>query len=276
MLARRFKGPEGLWYFDRKKPTVDVQRRNPESIFCERAHNRIWSFTGGGHDQIEHHFSKIESRLSPLIDRVVASVRARGSPRLSQDDRFALSAFVFQLRKRPPEARERLAAMADLPGSFDQYLAHFEEHAGKKATAEEIRLLRTSASMDRVLHNSSVMASTKVDGSAIPSLAACGICFGYPTAGRSFVIGSNPVVRTGGELGSPDSAAYLPLASDVLLLFLEKSHEGAGYELPTGEVRKVNHASWGQSNSIAGCSLDLVRRIAGRAIKLKRRRDSRK
>lgn len=262
MMSRRFAGPEGLWFFDTNKPGREVHPRNPGSIFFVRDYNSFFNTDGTKHEEAERFLGRIENDTSQLLDRIIDHVRREQVPQLTPVERSMLTTFVYLMWKRPPETRAWFVSGVASPKSFQEYAIDFEQEFKRPLNETEVQLLQSPVVRERLIQNALVTSLMNFETKALPAINNCGLHYGRAVDGRSFIVGSRPVLRVGPELGSTHAAIVMPVAHDVIVQFGHRSFEGRGRDLTDPVVRQTNETIWSQSSSIAGSSRAQIESLA--------------
>lgn len=276
MLSKRFVGPDGLWFFDTVRPSREVHTRKPRTIFYKKDYNTVFNVDGTKHEAAEQFLATVENATSVLLDRIIESVRRKQVPRLSSVERSTLTIFCFLMWKRPPETRAWFTAGAASPQSFEEYAAEFEQEFKRPLDEAERQLIASPEVRERLIHNALVEGVMNLETKALPAIYDCGLHYGRAANGRSFVIGSRPVLRLGQELGSLTASIVMPIAHDVIVQFGHVSFESQGRDVEDAAVRRVNQAIWQQSSAIAGFSRDQIASLAKVPLRLARKENTRK
>ena len=121
-----------LWVYD--KYTYRVFRTTPYSIAAETHFNRLPELSIGENDPlyIEKALSKLESRTSNIITRVVsevASLNLSEKVAISNEERITLSEFIAVQNFRTLEMRELLVYLLEDKNLINKYLSDEEKKA---------------------------------------------------------------------------------------------------------------------------------------------------
>lgn len=266
MLARRFVGRDGLWYFDGNDLTRGLHVRNPESIFFERGFNTMVRGDATEDDSVERTFAQTESGIAPLLTFIVDTVRENTVPIFQDDAREGLALFTFQLAKRPPEIRRQRLSEEAIVASLEASILNAEVRAGRKLTDEELDYFKDKAWLDRYVKATQATVAADPGRFAVPALIKQGMFFIRAPQHKSFVLGSNPLRRLGEAFGAGGQAAW-PIAPDIALCFGERTLNNTIQYLSDDQLRSFNEGVWAQSDSIASDSKDLIASLAKKSLR---------
>ncbi len=255
MLSKRFKGSQGLWFFDSRRPCRGVHVRNPDTIFWERGLNTLVHDDGKEDDGAEVVFSSLESSISKLLDFVVDAIRRGDLPTLNGNALAALATFTFQLAKRPIEVRRNRLGIERIRVEIEGSIAKFENRVGRAITDDELAALRDEEWLERVAQFTRVFVSLDPGKHVLPALVNdAGLFYIRAPHAKSFVLGSNPVLRKGGVIGSRDAQIIWPAAPDVAICFGDPSFHNTVRDIAADQLRRFNSDVWLQSDALASDS----------------------
>ena len=263
---KRFTDKEGnLYFYDKRHPDKGVRKRAPKNLFYERHFYTQVEEDGTQDAAVETEFlAVLESEASPVIEKIVNAARRGDPPNLSPDEKDIWVKFSFIQFKRVPERREKRK---------EEIFQEMRREIDFIAFADsELSILDDEETMERLWRNSSIQSVQKPlskQGAKILLEKQIGVAvIRKPKPKRSFVIGSNPVVKMSNpgrsHLADPTVELWLPLARDVAvtpcpgesdkIVFVNDKH-----------IRAINQGIYQQSTVIAGCSQELIELVRGSA-----------
>lgn len=256
MLSRNFGvDNEGrLYCFDKRFDEKCVRKIKLENFFLERNIYTLRDEDGNKDFSAETDFSKLEKETAEIIGKIIEAARVRKLPGLTPSEKKTLDWFLLCQWMRVPDRSDPAVERVLEKVSF--------RHPRIKDFSDEER-----NRFKREIRVTGVTRSIKTPSKKILSaLEHKGLAVGVTVSGNeSFVIGSNPVLKTppGYYLFGRIVQVWLPIASDVAVTpyfprgvedFIEFEDEG---------IRSFNKEVFEQSNAIAGNSEELVKRAAG-------------
>lgn len=213
MQLKRFAGEDGrLYVFDKR--VGNLLHIAPENFFGQNNLYTIEDMEGEKDASLEVWFSSLESRASPVLDKIIAAARANQCPRLTASEKQAWDLFFYMQWKRVPDVHKGLASKAETDALIDRTLHVLRKNYPDRL--EEINKLDTPIQRKRLAQGGLVRGIQIVGRAVLPALGQRGLAILKITApGENFAIGSLPIVRMRGNLNDPDVEAWLPIASDV-------------------------------------------------------------
>lgn len=258
MLLKHFADDKGqFWFFEKDAPKRQVQKRNIKSAFRKK---NVYTFTnpdGSRNYSTEHALSELESAADPVVCKIIEHGRDGKPPSLTSTERDVWGWFFVTLWKRSPdEAAQLISGLLEDEDMQRMYRKRCDmaeaEPIDREALGEflqdEIWPLSFREKWNKVLLSLSWM---KLWATVVPK------------GQGGLIIGSNPVIRAGGHLDSPDTELIVALTHDVAV---SVNHKQGGVGGLSGEyVRNYNRAVFKQSTKVAGRSkrqLESLRSLA--------------
>ena len=256
MLLKNFTDKyEKLYFFDKRFKRKSILRTTPNGLYWVRDLYVPRDADGNMDDSAEDLFAEFEREAAPVFDRIITAVRNVKEPVLSSSEREIFDRYICFQWARVPETSD-----------------HVLDHTLKRMSLEDSEIGDFSpeelSEFRKRINVESLVANVTEPGDRILSyLRSKSLAFVLIRGkNKSFVIGSNPVVRVFPE--GPDSvpraflAMWLPLAHDVAFAYGEG--EGGLMEFTQDrELRRFNEEVFKQSRGIAGRSRKLIASIAG-------------
>ncbi len=257
MLLKNFTDEDGkLYFFDKRFKQKQVRETTPKDLYWERDLYVLRGADGNMDDSAEDLFAEREREVAPVFNKIIAAVRKREEPVLSMHEGNILDRYIYFQWERVLDVHKHLLDHTLKGDPEIQNLPPEELSEFRKRINVESLTLNVTETGDRILSYMRYLRSKGLAFVLIPS----------DRKKKSFVIGSNPIVRvfpdhSEGE-PKPFIALWLPLAYDVAVAY------GGG---PGGltefsrdsELRRFNEEVFKQSQGIAGRSRSLIASLAG-------------
>ncbi len=228
-FQRRFADAEGkLYVFDKGDPRAGIRRKIPKKSFVQWDLNTIEQKDGSRDTSLETWYSKLETDVAPIIDKIVDAARARDTPNLTETERNLWDNFSYHQQKRAPDIFYRLGLVQRFDSFLQREIAEFEREV-RPLTADEREELNSPKAVSRMIQYASAHARGRGSEEIIATLARCGLAIALiAKPNKSFIIGDHPLARMGpdGKLGHPATELWFPIASDVAVFALGASSFG--------------------------------------------------
>ena len=271
MHSKRFADPDGILYvFDKRFPHKGVQKRTPRNLFVEGDFYTQFDDKGNKDVSVETEFlAPLEGEASPVIERIVSAARRGDPPNLSPDEKDVWVRFSYNQFVRVPEKREKYKEeiLEEIRNEID-FIRQF-----RPFTDRELSILDDEERLERLWRNSSVQNArrTSVKVSGVLSKKRIGVAvIRNPKPRRSFVIGSNPVVKMShperSHLADPTVEVWLPLARDVAVSPCPGESDKV-VSANDRHIRAINRGIFQQSTVIAGCSREVIEALLGEGVR---------
>lgn len=270
MHSKRFMDPDGILYvFDKRFPQKGVQKRTTRNLFVEGDLYTQFDETGIKDVSVETEFlAPLEGKAGPAIEKIVSAARRGDTPNLSVAEKDVWVEFTYIQFKRVPERREKnkeeifeeIRREIDFIGQFRRIADH------------ELSILDDEETMERLWRNISIQSVQRPlsrEGAEIFLEKRIGVAvIRKPKPKRSFIVGSNPVVKMSNpgrsHLADPTVELWLPLARDVAVTPCPGERDKV-VAANDRHIREINKSIFQQSTVIAGCSRDLIELVRGSA-----------
>lgn len=271
MLQKHFVDRRGMLYaFDRRRPEGGIYRSIPKGVFKERHIYTVTGPDGAPSDLVEKALGRFETAADPIIERVLAHVRAGGGYDLTADERFTLLLFLLVQLKRSPDFFRGLTFDEPVRDFAEKSIAAWVDQGGEVPPGERDKLLSPEGL--KVIEQAARMgALMTLSPLVLDALDARGLTIARITRpDRCFALGSLPTVRflspSGRrDLGDPGVELWLPIAPDIAIASSGTRHENRVVHLDHDpSIRKFNQELARQSNAIASASRELVQSLVRR------------
>lgn len=262
MLLKRFSNEHGIFYvFDKRNPDKGVHKRKLENLFVERHLYTQVDAKGAKDVSVEtEYLSSLESKASRLFKKLVFAARRGDAPCLTPVEKDICIEFFYCQHMRVPErgGRTKEEAYQRSRRRID-FMSRFRSpQEGELPIAYEDgtfrRLWKNARSEILRIENPVVIdvLSQKQIGVAV---------IRKPKPRRSFVIGSNPVLKLAhsnrAHLNDPAIDFWLPLSRDVAVSFCSGERDKI-VALRDRHIESLNRNAFDQSAVIAGCTRELI------------------
>jgi len=264
MLLRRFVDHNSnLYYFDKRFPSRGVLVSTSQNLFLENHLYTAEDKDGVKDVELESYFSELEGRADHIIEKIVTAARKEQKPNLTSYEKEIWNLFFYYQWKRVPDYFRKIHALMDFDRSLHEAVTTFEtEH--RPFTDDERRNLQDPAWRDRIKQGAIVQALADPGPLVETALSQKGLgVVVIQKPNKSFVIGSNPVLRLSlpgrSHLTDPTVEIWLPVAHDILVGPAPLPQQ----ELVVGlredrHIRYINESILKQSTVIAGRSKELI------------------
>ena len=208
----------------------------------------------------------LESEASPIIEKIVSGARRGFPPDLSSGEKDIWVTFFYNQFGRVPETlekhtekiRQEILREIDFIGQFRPF------------TDRELSVLDDEETMGRLFRNSGIrsvqLPTPKEVYEILSAKHICAAVIRQPKPKKSFVIGSNPVLKLShperSHLADPTVEVWLPLARDVAVTPCPGESDKL-ISLADRHISSINKSIFQQSTVIAGCSRGLIESLLG-------------
>ena len=257
-----------LHVYDRRYPEKGIQKRTPQNLYVENYLYTQVDAAGNRDSSVETEFlAQIESRASLVLEKIIVNARRGSPPNLSFEEKEAWVKYSYTQYSRVPET---------LKQHEEEIRQNVYDEIGvlRKIgffTQKDLSILDNGEAMERVWKNAQVESVRMISGKASEVLMKKGICVAVirnPKPTRSFIIGSNPVLRLGypgpSYISDPTTEIWLMLARDVAISPCPGESDRV-ISLSNRHAESLNRKIYEQSISIAGCSHKLIKSLLGKA-----------
>lgn len=262
MLLKRFSNERGFFFvYDKRHPDKGVQKRMLENLFVERHLYTQVDANGAKDVSVEtEYLASLESKASRLFNKLVFATRRGDPPRLTPVEKDVCIEFFYCQHMRVPErgGRSKEEAYQRSKRRID-FMSQFRSPKG-----EELSNVFQDGTFRRMWKNAISEISRIENPVAYEVLSQKQIGVGVirkPKPMRSFVIGSNPVLKLAPPIRAHQDDQvvefWLPLARDVAVSFCS-SERDTTVALRDRHIETLNRNALDQSAVIAGCSRELI------------------
>jgi hypothetical protein len=254
---------ETVFYFTKRAPQRGVETRNVQSIFKRRHLNSTISQDGSRSDHLEEFYStEFDDKIVSFLSKYGSVAASQSEVRVSDTDKRFFVQFLYNLMKRTPEFHE----VANIAGKLDEMvpvaIRDYEREFGKLPESEQ-RNINDPKVRERIIQNARVDVLARQSDSILELMASREVCFARPIrSAKSFVIGSNPVVRMTNNrdmrLDIGDVELWAPFSPSLAIGLLTPRHRNNVFQLDDTFVRHFNRSVLLESLAVAARSRELL------------------
>lgn len=251
--------------FDARHAERGVYCTQPKNAFVKRDLNAIKHADGSRNVALEGRFSALEGDVKFVLDKIITAARARQLPGLSRREREVWDLFTYFQYKRAPDVYERIGVLADFESTVMSTLQEIEGQLGRQLTEFERAPLTCPQSIDRIKHNSMVVARGRIPPEMFGALSSRGIAIGLISRpDKCFIVGDHPHIRTQGiDLNDDRQEFWLPISSDVAVSPGGRTSVEQFVSIGRKHVHTFNKWIARNSNVIGARSKALVHNLSG-------------
>lgn len=262
MLLNRFADSRGIFHvYDKRIPEKGIQTRTSESLFVERHLYTQVNADGAKDVSVETDFlSALEGKANPVIEKIISAAK-RGHPiNLTPEEKNIWISFFYCQYARVPETTRKIKEQVRQEVDKDiELLSLF-----RTFNDSELAFLGSEKTMERIQKNASITSLRETDPEVYEILSEKRICVAVVRnfkPKRSFVIGSNPVLKLShpgrAHLSDPTVEVWLPLSRDVIVSPCSGKKDRV-ISLRNSHIESLNRSAFDHCDVIAGCSRELI------------------
>lgn len=264
MLQRRFVDSNGrLYSFDKRRPEDGVRLEQPANLFVEKHLYSIKKKTGEKDPDLETRLAQLEGDADIVIRKIVKASEKGEVPSFSEYERGVWDLFFYVQWKRTPDNFERINALSNFDEMIKKSIENFEREF-RPLTNIEREELGDPAVQSRLIHNAKVGAVGSGSKEVVQALHNKGLAIlKIDTPNRSFVLGSNPVVKMThkgrAHISDPTVEIWFPISPQLAVspAYL-RGEERLIPIRDAKDIRHINSAVANQSTVIAGNNEKLI------------------
>lgn len=267
MLLRNFTNDRGYLFILNKKKHK-VYKSKPRKAFTEN--RRFVRFNEDGEQsdyEIERMLSEFESAAAPAIRKLITAARKKGRPSLSPGERLAAKMFYFTSHMRTPRRSGEILAEITSDQALDEAIHQNIEEIAASPLGKGIRdrnLLRDNLkrmAKHNVAADLAAGAPQHIRRELDKRATQVGLVAGVTQEpDTEFIIGSSATAQVEFRNGrNRMQGLWLPISYDVAISITGHFDEEHLFILDKTEVRKINVASYQESEYVAARSRDRLR-----------------
>lgn len=262
-VLHNFKGPNGLYYFNKKFPHKGIEKRNPKSIFRIP---HLYSFRekdGNLNPEVEFkHFKKVDDEAAIVIQKIISKLRANEYPDLDLVEKKKWSTFFINQFARSSDRILSAELNTAVDILFEKEIQFLTETLG--ANHPSLMAFLSEPDVKKRITDTTIKQSlmkNKDNSESMSVLNQRGLTYAITHKIKSFIIGSSPLVRepSSGHLADPKTQWWYPISHDTAISigsFLPSEREKiiSLNQNNTSIIRRINIAIATQSNELASHS----------------------
>lgn len=263
MILKEFLNPQGnLFFFDKRAPDDGVGEASPQNLFVQKHLYSEINSDGSRDARLESDLSELETQANAVIRKIVDCARKRERPHLIPAEKALWDYFLTLQWKRVPQTFETHMTPEAFDKSLEKNLSEFEKRH-RPLTNRERQDMASLETRARLMQNVKVSTVRRPMELALDALRSRGLGIALVAdARKSFVIGSNPIVKLNlpgrAHISEPTTEVWFPIASDVAVTPALGAGSETIVEVDGAVVRYINTAIHKQSKLIAGRSRELI------------------
>lgn len=263
-ILNNFKNYENqFFYYNKNKSHKPIEHRNTEKVFCE---NYLYSYEtrdGNKSSEVEfNYFKTLDTNVATIVQSIVECVRLNNYPNLSSEQKNTWNEFFLKQQVRSPE---RLNS-PELQANIDETYKNTKDKIYERLSPSLKTLIDSDEFKTRLQLETKVKSLESNLSSSMDILNERGLYFARITSpNKSFVIGSQPLVRIGNQgsnrLDDPMTELWYPISHDIAVSIGSYKEKEKIFTLTSKEsklIRTINLEITKRSNEIAGKSLALI------------------
>lgn len=246
-----------FWVFEKRNSRHGIERRSPKGTFWEKDANTRMSLDGVPDTIVEEFFNHaIENPAAESLDLIAHSEDPIGVLK-SDSHRFELTKFVVAQVKRAQSMQNVLDDEAATK-ILNDTRAEAKELIGRPLREDEMRLFSPDTNSSLINH-ARVSARMEYSGEFLPRLLnGCGLSVVEAPPKKSFILGSEPFLRFGGELGKEGAELVLTVSPNRCLVWSSLRVDKKHLRLADPAIRRCNLMIWQNSDTVASKSKPLI------------------
>ena len=261
-LLEHFTDDDGrLYIFDKQRPEQGVFESSPQNVFLQRDFNTTLDLNRERDYSVENEFSKIEGLASQIITKVIQDSREGKFPNLTPDDKSKLDRFVHIMCSRSPEFRIDFKTNWKKP--FREGYDRIAKEEGGSLRWDDLPKEEQERYLDNALKEFPLTTHGPISEKLsflLQTLSNKKICIAMvPTARKSFIIGSDPVILIRNATADDIEEVWLPVSHDISVVYYSESRFDY---MPEEEVRFFNEKIIEKSQIVAGRSKRLIESLS--------------
>jgi len=238
----------------------NIEHRNYKSPFYKRHYYTSRDADNKKDISAEYKFQKVENEVSRIIKKICTCCANGSYPKLTPGEKQAWDMFLFLQLQRTPDAFEQLVKEESLTeiieDCFEQWMADDPSNKVKILTHY------TSENIERSKNTIRIGVQSMVGPISLKLFSKLELSFWILTdENRSFVLGSNPVVR-GSVYSSYGWGTWIPISPKVAVPHTRQRTSGELLQNNSvADVRQLNMAIIKQSSAVVSNSKRLLKSL---------------
>lgn len=251
MLLRNFTDKSGfLYFFDRRFLEKCVRKTIPDNFGLEKNLYTEYDEQGNKDNSAEELFADLEGKTAEIFRKIINAARAGEKSKLTASEKQTLNHYIYCQWGRVPDTTDPILNRDLKESDSKQKLISRMAPEERKRFEKKSRVKSLIRSVAEP--NEKILRIFEGKGLAVLILRK---------SKKSFVIGTNPVLRIPTDLHLADSKAesWLPIAYDVAITpYFPHGAEKLFDRIEDQDIRGFNKTILKQSSAIAGRSEKLI------------------
>jgi len=267
MLLNRFTDADGrIAFFDKSRPENGVQVTTPKNLLVQQHLYSKKNKDGSRDGTLEAYYSGLESEAHVVFNKIIDAVRQRRIPDINSVEKNTWNRFLYEQWRRVPDFHDQIMPLSDFADTVQEGIEEYEAKY-RPLTDQEKERFTGDAALKTYRQNARVTALSRRSPNTMEAISNKALYFGITAQQRSFIIGSNPVVKIVPENSSPDLhnpgvEIWLPVHPNVMVASAGTDGASSLVALHMDRIRGYNESVAKKSTIFAGRSRELIASLA--------------
>lgn len=263
-LLKRFVDPDGwLFVYSKQQPALGVRRSRIDNAFFRKHLYAQINEDGTKDVSVEKALGSLESRASPILDKLIGCARRNEPCILHEEDRWSWCEFFLSQWKRVPDLHDTVTTDEQVNAQMDTIMGRLRRKYPDRS--DELNLL--DQDRKKIIRNARISTVLGSGPLSMPVLMARKTCILKIRAPhKRLIIGSRPVVqmnfKENSNLTNTQTEMWLPIASDVVVGVGDGIADRLLFMDDVAGVRALNVAIAQQSTEFASAIPALTQSLA--------------
>jgi hypothetical protein len=267
MLLERFADAKGLVaFFDKSRPESGVQMTTPKNLLVQQHLYSKKNRDGSRDGTLEAYYSALESEAHVLFAKIVLAVQQRQIPDINGTEKITWCKFLYEQWRRVPDFHDGIMPLSDFADRLQRGIEEYEAKY-RPVTKQERERFTGEAALKTYRQNARVTALSRRSQKIMDAISNKALYFGITAPQRSFIIGSNPVVKivpagSSPDLHNPGVEIWLTVHPNVMVASAGNNGASSLVALHMDRIRGYNESVAKKSTIFAGRSRELIASLA--------------
>jgi hypothetical protein len=267
MLLNRFTDADGrIAFFDKSRPNDGVQVTTPKNLIVRQHLYSKKNKDGSRDGTLEAYYSELESEAHVVFNKIIGAVRQRRIPDINSGEKTTWNRFLYEQWRRVPDFHDDIMPLSAFALAVQEGIQEYEAKYRPVTEQERVRFAGDDA-LRAYRHNARVNALSRRSPDVMEAISDKALYFGITPSQRSFIIGSNPVVKIvpqgmSPELNNPAVEIWLPIHPNVMVASAGTAGTNSLVALHMDRIRGYNESVAKKSTIFGGRSRELVASLA--------------
>jgi hypothetical protein len=205
-----------------------------------------------------------------VFSKIIEAVQLRKIPDINSAEKNTWAKFLYEQWRRVPDFHEQIMPLSAFATRMQEGIAEYEAKYRRLLTDQQKERFAGDAALRTYRQNARVIALSRKSPNVMKAISDKA-CFGRTAPQRSFIIGSNPVVKiiargSSTDLDNPDVEIWLPIHSNVMAVSAGIGGASTLVALHMDRIRGFNEAVAKKSTIFAGRSRELIASLAQKCL----------